>query len=103
MIQPTKPLTVIILFFVLILIVFSIYSIYLYQKNFLSQLQPINIQVTPSPVTSPTSTALLSFTCPANGWVNCMPVRAPEAQRQCTPEAIKWFETNCPNFQGVAQ
>jgi hypothetical protein len=53
--------------------------------------------------TNPSPTSILPFTCPENGWVDCMPKVGDEEQRQCTTEAIKWFEANCPNFQGVAQ
>ncbi|OGE29492.1 hypothetical protein A2867_00795 [Candidatus Daviesbacteria bacterium RIFCSPHIGHO2_01_FULL_40_11] len=43
------------------------------------------------------------FICPKTGWENCMPILTPEAQKQCSKEAIEWKEANCPNFQGVAQ
>jgi hypothetical protein len=41
-----------------------------------------------------------SYTCPANGWVDCMP--GPDAKPECSTEAIKWYKANCPNFQGAA-
>lgn len=43
------------------------------------------------------------YTCPKNGWENCMPILTPEAQKQCSKEALDWKKKNCPNFQGVAQ
>ena len=44
-----------------------------------------------------------SYICPANGWINCMPMLSEEAKQGCTSEAIAWYKKNCPNFQGVAQ
>ena len=43
------------------------------------------------------------YTCPKNGWENCMPILTPEAQKQCSQEALDWKKKNCSNFQGVAQ
>lgn len=42
------------------------------------------------------------YTCPENGWENCMPILSPEAQIQCSKEAMQWKKENCPNFQGGA-
>lgn len=44
-----------------------------------------------------------SYTCPKNGWVNCMPILTEEGKKACTQEAIKWYKINCLNFQGVAE
>lgn len=44
----------------------------------------------------------LSYSCPANGWANCMPILSPEAQKGCTQEAFQWYKENCPGYQGVA-
>ena len=44
----------------------------------------------------------VSYTCPENGWENCMPILTPEAQKQCTQEALIWKKLNCSNFQGSA-
>lgn len=44
-----------------------------------------------------------NYTCPKNGWENCMPILTPEAQKQCSKEALAWKKKNCPNFKGVAQ
>jgi len=41
------------------------------------------------------------YQCPRNGYVNCMPILTEEAAKECTDNAIEWFETNCPNFQGI--
>ncbi len=43
----------------------------------------------------------VKYECPEGGWVDCMPVPGKQMDR-CTKEAIKWYEENCPNFQGVA-
>lgn len=55
-------------------------------------------QVTPLPTKAPST----GYTCPANGWVDCMPILTPEAQKACTQEAMAWYKANCPNFQGGA-
>ena len=44
-----------------------------------------------------------SFTCPANGWANCMPMLSEEGKRACSVEAMAWYKANCPNFQGIAR
>ena len=41
-----------------------------------------------------------SYTCPANGWVDCMP--GPNAKPECSTSAMSWYKANCPNFQGGA-
>lgn len=43
------------------------------------------------------------YTCPINGWANCMPILNAEGKKNCSPEALDWYKKNCPNFQGVAQ
>ncbi|HLD25360.1 MAG TPA: hypothetical protein VJB96_05590 [Patescibacteria group bacterium] len=43
-----------------------------------------------------------TYTCPENGWENCMPILTKEAQKQCSKEAIAWKKKNCPGFQGAA-
>jgi len=50
-----------------------------------------------------TCVASPAYTCPLNGWENCMPILTEEAKRECSAEAIAWKKKNCPNFQGVAQ
>lgn len=48
-----------------------------------------------------TSTVSASYTCPSNGWVDCMPGPGP-IKKECTPTAMDWYKANCPNFQGGA-
>jgi hypothetical protein len=43
-----------------------------------------------------------SFICPKNGWINCMPIVTDEAKKNCSKEAVEWYKSNCPNFEGVA-
>lgn len=40
------------------------------------------------------------YTCPASGWVDCMPGTEPKPE--CSDAAMTWYKTNCPNFQGGA-
>lgn len=42
------------------------------------------------------------YTCPENGYQNCMPILDAEGQKQCTKEALEWKQANCPNFSGAA-
>ncbi|MDD2822706.1 MAG: hypothetical protein PHQ59_01360 [Candidatus Daviesbacteria bacterium] len=42
------------------------------------------------------------YTCPENGYQNCMPILDAEGQKQCSKEALDWKQTNCPNFSGAA-
>ena len=44
-----------------------------------------------------------TYTCPANGWQSCMPILSEEGKKACSKEAIDWYKTNCPNFEGIAQ
>lgn len=41
-----------------------------------------------------------SFTCPPSGYVDCMP--GPTVKPECSPAAMAWYKTNCPNFKGGA-
>ena len=43
------------------------------------------------------------YICPANGWINCMPILSEEGKKACSQEAVKWYKENCPDFKGVAQ
>lgn len=43
-----------------------------------------------------------TYACPSNGWVDCMPILDETKKKACSPEAMSWYETNCPNFQGGA-
>lgn len=40
------------------------------------------------------------YTCPASGWVDCMPGTSPKPQ--CSAGALAWYKANCPDFQGAA-
>ena len=40
------------------------------------------------------------YTCPANGWVDCMP--GPSPKPQCSASALAWYKANCPDFKGAA-
>lgn len=42
------------------------------------------------------------YTCPTSGWVDCMPVLDEAKKLACSDEAMTWYKTNCPNFQGGA-
>ncbi|MGA3291588.1 MAG: hypothetical protein ABSC49_00365 [Candidatus Microgenomates bacterium] len=67
---------------------------------------PIVISVTPSPVAttsaSPKSKSISKYTCPASGYVDCMPSGNGSTNPNCSAEAMGWYKTNCPNFQGGA-
>jgi hypothetical protein len=52
------------------------------------------------PPTPKTPKSPEAYTCPSNGWVDCMP--GPQVKPECTPEAMSWYKTNCPNFKGGA-
>jgi hypothetical protein len=41
------------------------------------------------------------FTCPTNGWVDCMPGPGKDTNK-CSPEAMSWYKKSCPNFKGGA-
>lgn len=40
------------------------------------------------------------YTCPQNGWVDCMP--GPDPKPQCSAQAMAWYKANCPTFKGGA-
>ncbi len=42
------------------------------------------------------------YTCPTTGWVDCMPVLDAAKTIACSPEAMNWYKTNCPDFLGAA-
>ena len=44
-----------------------------------------------------------NYTCPENGLVDCMPILDEAKQKACSPEAMTWYEANCPNFKGGAR
>ena len=43
------------------------------------------------------------YTCPQNGWENCMPILSEEGKLACSKEAEAWYKANCPNFKGLAR
>jgi hypothetical protein len=52
--------------------------------------------------TQNSATGSAQYTCPLNGYVDCMPVLTPEKQAACSTEAMAWYKINCPNFKGGA-
>ena len=44
----------------------------------------------------------ITYSCPASSYVNCMPGPDSSKQKTCSPEAMAWYKTNCPGFQGAA-
>lgn len=49
-----------------------------------------------------TNTTNSDYTCPANGWQDCMPILSESEKKACSQEAMAWYKANCPNFQGGA-
>lgn len=51
----------------------------------------------------PESSTHKQYTCPANGYLDCMPKvnRPGEDSINCSPKQISWVKNNCPNFKGV--
>ncbi|HSV94825.1 MAG TPA: hypothetical protein VLH94_02550 [Spirochaetia bacterium] len=47
-------------------------------------------------------TGATTYTCPSNGWVDCMPVLDEAKKIACSTEAMAWYKANCPEFQGAA-
>lgn len=61
---------------------------------------PYVITVTPTPTTSPAPT---SYTCPSTSMINCMPTTdRSKADPRCGSDYVKWMQSNCPSFRGVA-
>lgn len=42
------------------------------------------------------------YTCPENGYVDCMPSPNAGIRFECTSEAMSWYKANCTNFKGGA-
>lgn len=42
------------------------------------------------------------FKCPQSGWVNCMPILNDVGKKACSEDAVRWYRSNCPGFQGLA-
>lgn len=55
--------------------------------------------VSNSPSEQPTQE---TYSCPENGWEDCMPMLDSKQQRECTKEALDWKQEHCPDFQGAA-
>jgi hypothetical protein len=56
-----------------------------------------------SPSASPAASSSASlYTCPASGYVDCMPVLTEAKKKACAPEAMTWYKANCPTFKGGA-
>ena len=53
-------------------------------------------------IDQPTTTPTTNYTCPAGGYVDCMPILDEAKQNACSQEAMTWYEANCPNFKGGA-
>lgn len=43
-----------------------------------------------------------NYTCPPSGYVDCMPGPDRIKDTQCSAAAMRWYQTNCPDFQGAA-
>jgi hypothetical protein len=50
----------------------------------------------------PETSDMCPYSCPTNGYVDCMPIMDAVKQRACSAEAFVWYQTNCPNFKGGA-
>lgn len=70
-------------------------------KDGQSFIQPLPDAIDPIKDGSASGQPNQSYTCPSNGWVDCMP--SPNTiKRECSPAAMNWYKDNCPNFQGGA-
>lgn len=47
-----------------------------------------------------TITPSAGYSCPANGWVDCLP--GTTSKPECSAQAMAWYKANCANFQGAA-
>lgn len=65
-------------------------------------LMPETADMCPRATPTPTPYGKTSYTCPANGWVDCMPKIAPDRSDDCSKEAMAWYKANCENFHGGA-
>jgi hypothetical protein len=48
-----------------------------------------------------TPASVQNFVCPANAYLNCMPIVPPERQEFCSAEYRAWIDTNCPGVEIV--
>ena len=65
-------------------------------------------KTSPAPTVSPTPSPTVSpgkkppkWTCPQNGYIDCMPIVEPGRRWQCESAYIDWVRTNCASFQGI--
>lgn len=42
------------------------------------------------------------LTCPSTEYIDCMPTPDAGVKYECSPDAITWYQNNCPDFKGVA-
>lgn len=49
----------------------------------------------------PETSDMCPYSCPANGYVNCMPGPNKNMQK-CSMDAMLWYKDNCPGFKGAA-
>ncbi|MDP4011054.1 MAG: hypothetical protein Q8P72_02380 [Candidatus Roizmanbacteria bacterium] len=72
-----------------------------------SQKDPLSPTPTAAQILTPTDPARFNkstdtWTCPSNGWIDCMPMVVKSRAYQCEKEFISWAENTCPGFEGVA-
>ena len=53
-----------------------------------------------TPTTTPSQATI--YSCPENGWVDCMPGPDKDNLVKCSPDAVIWYQTNCSNYEGLA-
>lgn len=63
--------------------------------------KPVKEEPTATPSATITTTEAM-YQCPENGWVNCMPILTEDAKKACSKEAVQWYRSNCPKFEGLA-
>jgi hypothetical protein len=92
----TKTLTTssILIIALIVLLSLSAAGFFAYQNWQLKQ------RVSQTKITTPTPAP--GYTCPKNGWVDCMPVLDAAKKKACSPDAMSWYKINCPDFRGGA-
>lgn len=50
---------------------------------------------------APAQQSQQSYVCPADGYLNCMPIVPPERQAMCSGDYREWITANCPNVEIV--
>ncbi|MDO8340897.1 MAG: hypothetical protein Q7T59_02910 [Candidatus Woesebacteria bacterium] len=79
----------IILLSVLVLLSTLVALFFVYPKNKIFKILPID-----KPKVS-------LYSCPKGSWVNCMPTIG-AVKNDCSKEAMNWYKLNCPDFMGGA-